>query len=218
MGPARRCWAVPGAVLRAGRESLRRCAPTTSTFTRSTATPDGADRETRRRCTTWSRPGRCAISGRLDVTWQFVQAQYVADLNGWTRFCHAGPVQPDHAEEEREMLPFCLDSGRRGAPGARWLEPADRDWNETTARSETDPVPPHALQPGWSTPIAKIVEAVQAIASERDCRAPQVALAWRCTSPRLPRRSRSHQARAPHRRGRRGRAGAVGRADPARGP
>jgi aryl-alcohol dehydrogenase-like predicted oxidoreductase len=41
--------------------------------------------------------------------WQFAQAQYVADLHGWTRFVS---MQDQYnllmREEEREMLPFCL--------------------------------------------------------------------------------------------------------------
>ncbi len=44
--------------------------------------------------------------------WQFAQAQYVADLHGWTRFVS---MQDQYnllmREEEREMLPFCLDQG-----------------------------------------------------------------------------------------------------------
>ena len=44
--------------------------------------------------------------------WQFSKAQYVATLNGWTRFVamqnHMNLV---YREEEREMMPLCLDQG-----------------------------------------------------------------------------------------------------------
>ena len=44
--------------------------------------------------------------------WQFAQAQYTADINGWTRFVsmqnHYNLV---YREEEREMIPFCVDQG-----------------------------------------------------------------------------------------------------------
>ncbi|MFO7662469.1 MAG: aldo/keto reductase, partial [Chloroflexota bacterium] len=44
--------------------------------------------------------------------WQFAKAQYTADLHGWTRFVsmqnHMNLV---YREEEREMLPFCIDQG-----------------------------------------------------------------------------------------------------------
>src|ERR1700734_2158724 len=43
-------------------------------------------------------------------TWQFARAQHVADRHGWTRFVS---MQDQYnllmREEEREMLPFCLD-------------------------------------------------------------------------------------------------------------
>ena len=42
--------------------------------------------------------------------WQFAKAQYTADLHGWTRFVsmqnHYNLV---YREEEREMIPFCID-------------------------------------------------------------------------------------------------------------
>jgi aryl-alcohol dehydrogenase-like predicted oxidoreductase len=45
-------------------------------------------------------------------TWQFAKAQQVAKDNGWTRFVsmqnHYNLV---YREEEREMIPYCLDSG-----------------------------------------------------------------------------------------------------------
>jgi len=116
--------------------------------------------------------------------WQFVQAQYVADLNGWTRFVS---MQDQYnlimREEEREMLPFCLDQGVGVLP---WSPLArgrlTRDWNATTARSETD----RFLRMLYNQAVEsdrKIVEAVQAIASERDVPRAQVALAWLLHQP-----------------------------------
>jgi aryl-alcohol dehydrogenase-like predicted oxidoreductase len=72
--------------------------------------------------------------------WQFAQAQYTADLNGWTRFVS----MQDHynlinREEEREMHPFCLDQGVGVLP---WSPLArgrlTRDWDDATSRSQTD--------------------------------------------------------------------------------
>src|SRR5256885_16706364 len=49
--------------------------------------------------------------------WQFAQAQHVADVHGWIRFVS---MQDQYnllmREEEREMLPFCLDQGVGGIP------------------------------------------------------------------------------------------------------
>ena len=72
--------------------------------------------------------------------WQFAKALYLADLHGWTRFVS----MQDHynllnREEEREMLPLCADQGIGVLP---WSPLArgrlTRDWDEATARSETD--------------------------------------------------------------------------------
>src|SRR3712207_8221379 len=72
--------------------------------------------------------------------WQFAKAQHTADLGGWTRFVS----MQDHynliyREEEREMLPLCLDQGVGVIP---WSPLArgrlTRDWDAGTARSETD--------------------------------------------------------------------------------
>ena len=72
--------------------------------------------------------------------WQFSKALYLADLHGWTRFVS----MQDHynllnREEEREMLPFCLDQGVGVLP---WSPLArgrlTRDWDAATNRSQTD--------------------------------------------------------------------------------
>lgn len=75
-------------------------------------------------------------------TWQFQKAQYIAEKNGWTKFS----VMQNHynmiyREEEREMIPFCKDSGVGLAPysplaAGRLV----RDWDAETARSKTDQV------------------------------------------------------------------------------
>jgi len=59
------------------------------------------------------RAGKARYIGASSMwAWQFAQAQHTADLNGWTRFVS---MQDQYnllqREEEREMLPFCLDQG-----------------------------------------------------------------------------------------------------------
>ena len=53
--------------------------------------------------------------------WQFAKAQHVADVHGWTRFVsmqnHYNLV---YREEEREMIPQCIDQG----VGRHPVEPA----------------------------------------------------------------------------------------------
>jgi len=116
--------------------------------------------------------------------WQFVQMQYVADLNGWTRFVS---MQDQYnlimREEEREMLPFCLDQGVGVLP---WSPLArgklTRDWEAKTARSETDKFAKSLYKQAVESD-RKVVEAVGAIAAERGVPRAQVAMAWLLHQP-----------------------------------
>jgi aryl-alcohol dehydrogenase-like predicted oxidoreductase len=108
--------------------------------------------------------------------WQFAQALYLADLNGWTRFVS----MQDHynllnREEEREMLPLCLDQGVGAIP---WSPLArgklTRDWEDTTERSASDEFGRHLYAEGDRV----IVERVAAVAKARGVPRAQVALAW----------------------------------------
>jgi aryl-alcohol dehydrogenase-like predicted oxidoreductase len=108
--------------------------------------------------------------------WQFAQALYTADLNGWTRFVS----MQDHynllyREEEREMLPLCDDQGIAVLP---WSPLArgrlTREWDAETARTETDEFGKTLYHESDRT----IVEAVAAVAQQRGVSRAQVALAW----------------------------------------
>lgn len=111
--------------------------------------------------------------------WQFTQAQYMADLHGWTRFVS---MQDQYnllmREEEREMLPFCLDQGVGvipWSPLARGL--LTREWSSHTKRSETDKFT-QALYSQAEEANQKIVETVKTIAEERHVPMAQIGLAW----------------------------------------
>jgi aryl-alcohol dehydrogenase (NADP+) len=108
--------------------------------------------------------------------WQFAQALYTADLNGWTRFVS----MQDHynllnREEEREMLPLCLDQGIGVIP---WSPLArgklTRDWETSTERSETD----EFGRTLYVDSDREIVDAVAAVAEARGVPRAQIALAW----------------------------------------
>jgi 1-deoxyxylulose-5-phosphate synthase len=113
--------------------------------------------------------------------WQFSKMQYVADLNGWTRFVS---MQNQYSlmqrEEEREMFPLLAD---QGVGSISWSPLAKgrlaRPWGEQTARSTTDAVArwvlPHDDEP--------IVQAVQTVAEQRGVSMAQVALAWVLKNP-----------------------------------
>jgi aryl-alcohol dehydrogenase (NADP+) len=115
------------------------------------------------------------------ASWQFAQALYTADLNGWTRFVS----MQDHynllyREEEREMLPLCLDEGIGVIP---WSPLArgrlTRDWDASTARSQLDRFG-NSL---YSDEDRRIVDAVAKIAESRGVTRAQVALAWVLRQP-----------------------------------
>jgi aryl-alcohol dehydrogenase (NADP+) len=113
--------------------------------------------------------------------WQFAKALYTADLNGWTRFA----TMQNHynllyREEEREMLPLCEDQGVGVIP---WSPLARgrlaRDWDATTARTETDEFGKSLYQEG----DRQIVDAVAQVASSRGVGRAPVALAWLFRNP-----------------------------------
>ncbi|NUR08418.1 MAG: aldo/keto reductase [Nocardioidaceae bacterium] len=113
--------------------------------------------------------------------WQFAKAQHVADLHGWTRFVSMqNHYNLLYREEEREMLPQCLDMGVGVLP---WSPLArgrlTRDWETGTARSETDRFGA-AL---YRDEDRAIVENVAKAAEARGVPRAQVALAWLMAQP-----------------------------------
>ena len=113
--------------------------------------------------------------------WQFAQAQYSADLNGWTRFVSMqNYYNLLYREEEREMLPFCLDQGVGSIP---WSPLArgrlTRPWEQQTKRSEVDQFG-RALAFENDRPI---VDTVIDIAGRRGVAPAQIALAWVLSKP-----------------------------------
>jgi aryl-alcohol dehydrogenase (NADP+) len=83
-------------------------------------------------------------------------------------------------EEEREMHPLCADQGIGVIP---WSPLArgrlTRDWDDTTARSETDEFGKKLYSEGDRT----IVDRVAEIAQQRGVSRAQVALAWVLAKP-----------------------------------
>ena len=109
--------------------------------------------------------------------WEFSKALYVAEANGWTKFVS----MQDHynllnREEEREMLPVCVDQGIGVIP---WSPLARgrlaRPWDETTERSENDVFGSSLYHEGTDR---QIVERVADVARERGVPMAQIATAW----------------------------------------
>jgi 1-deoxyxylulose-5-phosphate synthase len=112
--------------------------------------------------------------------WQFAKAQYSAASAGTTRFTsmqnHYNLV---YREEEREMIPLCIDQGVGvipWSPLARGLLAGTRErgGRQRTVRAGTDPL---ALSM-YDDADFDVVDAVAAVARERGLPPAQIALAW----------------------------------------
>ncbi|GAA1299050.1 aldo/keto reductase [Planotetraspora silvatica] len=131
------------------------------------------------------RSGKARYIGASSMwAWQFAKAQHVAERNGWTRFVsmqdHYNLL---HREEEREMIPLCVDQGVGlipWSPLARGLlaragSPAD------TSRQVGDGARQEQLYGGYGD--AEILERVAQTAAERGTSPATVALAWLLSRP-----------------------------------
>jgi aryl-alcohol dehydrogenase-like predicted oxidoreductase len=113
--------------------------------------------------------------------WQFAKLQRAADLGGWTRLVS---MQDQYnllkREEEREMLPMCLDLGVGAIPysplGKGRLA---RPWGQQTLRGDVDQVA-KSFDLDVDEPV---VNAVQAVAEERGVPMAQIGIAWLLTKP-----------------------------------
>jgi aryl-alcohol dehydrogenase-like predicted oxidoreductase len=118
--------------------------------------------------------------------WQFAKAQHVADQHHWTRFVSMQPhYNLVYREEEREMIPQCIDQGVGiipWSPLARGVLAGNRtrDGVHKTTRSDTDGFTDYLYsQPTDFDVVERVVEVAQA----RDVPPAQVALAWLLQRP-----------------------------------
>ncbi len=128
------------------------------------------------------RAGKARYIGASSMyAWQFAKAQHAADLRGGTRFVsmqnHYNLV---YREEEREMIPLCLDQGVGlipWSPLARGFLAGNRtrDKSGATTRSKADPFA-YALY--YRDEDFKIVDRVAELAQKRGVQPMQIALAW----------------------------------------
>jgi aryl-alcohol dehydrogenase-like predicted oxidoreductase len=118
--------------------------------------------------------------------WQFAEMQHVAELHGWTRFVS---MQDQYnlleREEEREMHPFCVHTGVGvipWSPLARGRVARPWDASGSGSRAQTDEFGKTLYKQDEDANRA-VVDAVQAVASERGVPMAQVALAWVAGKP-----------------------------------
>ncbi len=120
-------------------------------------------------------------------SWQFAKALYTADLHGWTRFVSMQPhYNLVYREEEREMLPFCVDQKIAvipWSPLARGLLTGKRSKERTeTERAKTDSFGKSLY--GAESDF-EVVNRVTEIAAQKGIPDAQVALAWMLQKPAI---------------------------------
>jgi aryl-alcohol dehydrogenase (NADP+) len=114
-------------------------------------------------------------------SWQFAKMLHISESHGWTRFVSMQPhYNLVYREEEREMLPLCIDEGVGvipWSPLARGFLAGNRtrDKQGDTSRAQTDD---YAHQMYYTDSDFTIVERVVELAKRRGVAAAQIALAW----------------------------------------
>jgi aryl-alcohol dehydrogenase-like predicted oxidoreductase len=128
------------------------------------------------------RAGKARYIGASSMyAWQFAKAQYCADAHGWTRFSSMqNHYNLLYREEEREMIPQCIDQGvgvLPWSPLARGVLAGNRSrtGERHTTRAGTDPFSDslYSAQADFD-----VVDRVADVASVRGVPSAQVALAW----------------------------------------
>ncbi len=118
--------------------------------------------------------------------WQLAKALYTADLHGWTRFVsmqnHYNLV---YREEEREMIPLCIDQGLGvipWSPLARGFLAGNRtrDKSGETTRSKSDRFA-HSMY--YQDTDFETLDRVMELAKGRGVSPAQIALAWMLHKP-----------------------------------
>jgi aryl-alcohol dehydrogenase-like predicted oxidoreductase len=128
------------------------------------------------------RAGKARYIGASSMfAWQFAKAQHVAEQHGWTRFVSMqNHYNLLYREEEREMIPQCIDQGVAvlpWSPLARGVLAGTRtrDGERRTTRAQSDSFGDTLYD---SPGDFDVVDRVAEIAAERGVPPAQVALAW----------------------------------------
>jgi aryl-alcohol dehydrogenase-like predicted oxidoreductase len=133
------------------------------------------------------RAGKARYIGASSMfAWQFAKAQNLAERHGWTRFVsmqnHYNLI---YREEEREMIPLCVDQGVAvlpWSPLARGVLAGNRgrQGERRTARAGDDPLSDER----YRTPSDfDVVDRLAEVAAARGAPPAQVALAWLLSRP-----------------------------------
>jgi aryl-alcohol dehydrogenase-like predicted oxidoreductase len=132
------------------------------------------------------RSGKARYIGASSMyAWQFAKMQHTAEAHGWTRFVsmqnHYNLV---YREEEREMIPLCLDQGVGVIPWSPLARGMLAGTHERGARRETVRAGSDRFADEmYGEADFDVIDVVRAIAEERGLPPARVALAWLLAKP-----------------------------------
>lgn len=124
------------------------------------------------------------IGASTMYAWQFQKMQNIAEKHGWSKFITMqNQYNLMYREEEREMIPYCVDSKVGIIPwsplaGGRLTHP----WGTVSERNKVDGVSPMV----WDGSIQQdlpVIENLQKMAENRGISMAQMALAWMLSKP-----------------------------------
>jgi 1-deoxyxylulose-5-phosphate synthase len=133
------------------------------------------------------RAGKARYLGASTMhAWQFAKAQHAAERNGWTKFVSMqNRYNLLYREEEREMVPQCLDQSVAVVPYSPLAQgylagTRRRDARPATARAQDAT----AREQIYGTAVDfEIIDRVATVAATRNVSPAQVALAWLLHKP-----------------------------------
>lgn len=119
------------------------------------------------------------IGASAMYAWQFQKALYVSEKNNWASFISMqNHLNLIYREEEREMLPLCIDKKIGITPYSPLASGRlTRDWSETTKRFESDEIAKSKYDHAADTDKL-VVERVAKLAEKLNVSRTQIALAW----------------------------------------
>ncbi|CEP19795.1 hypothetical protein [Parasitella parasitica] len=123
------------------------------------------------------------IGASTMTTWQFQKLNSIAERNGWAKFVSMQNLYNLlYREEEREMVPYCVDAGIGMIPWSPLamgsLAGKDRNTERSKTRFIFSNIP--SVQQESSNAI---IDKVEEIAKNHNVSSAQVALAWEFTKP-----------------------------------
>ncbi|KAI9317553.1 NADP-dependent oxidoreductase domain-containing protein [Dichotomocladium elegans] len=118
------------------------------------------------------------------LAWEFQKMNNIAEKNGWTKFVSMQNLYNLlYREEEREMIPYCLDQGIGGIPWSPLAGGQLSAKNRNSTRGKNDMFKTHFRGMGERERDDRIVDRLVEVAQRKGASPSQVAFAWLLTKP-----------------------------------